>query len=151
MVAECPPGRGTFIRPIGMATARYKFRLGDYQAVTLRCDASCDGLRCRVRGRLGRVQWATELRVTERQIAAFLKSVEGVVANLTGAAELNVSGDGRLRIRVSVDLYGAIQTEYDVTGWGGGLRRSQWHASGSYLCWPQHYLKKFPSGEPAAG
>ena len=134
-----------------MATARYKFRLGDYQAITLRCDSRGDGLRCRVRGRLGRVQWATELLVGEAQIVAFLKALDRLLTKMTGVAELAVTSGNSLALRVSVDTYGAIQTEYEVTGWSGGLRRAQWRASGSYVCWPQHYFKMLPSGQPAAG
>jgi len=132
-----------------VATARYKFRLGDYQAITLRCDSRIDGLlRCRARGRLGRVQWATELRVTDEQIASFVDALEQLLPKMTGVAELNVSGEGAaLMIRVAVDTRGAIQTDYEVTGWTGDLRRSPWRASGSYVCWPQHYFKRLASSQ----
>ena len=134
-----------------MAGTVYKFRLGDYQAITLRCDSSVDGLRCRLRGRLGRVSWATQARVTKSQIEEFRSAVERVVATLTGTAVLDVHSDNRIWIRVSVDPYGAIVTEYDVSGDSGGLRQTGWHAGGAFVCWDRNYFKPFPSRTAAAG
>jgi hypothetical protein len=50
-----------------------------------------------------------------------------------------------------VDARGAIRTEYEAWGWGGGQFGTQWHVSGSYVCWHQHYLKRLERGEAAAG
>src|SRR5688500_13548643 len=106
-----------------MAAAVYKFRLGDHQSITLRCDSYPDGLRCRVRGRLGRVSWATETRVVASEIEAFRSAVEAVVATLAGGAVLDVRSDNRIWIRVSIDAYGAVLTEYEVSGDSDGLKR----------------------------
>ena len=128
-----------------MAAAVYKFRLGDYQAITLRCDRYFDGLRCRLRGRLGRVSWATQARVTASQMEEFKAAVERVVTTLKGTAVLDIQSDNRVWIRVSVDTYGGVLTEYEVSGNSDGLRQRGWHAGGAYVCWDRNYLTQYPS------
>jgi len=134
-----------------MASAVYKFRLGDYQSITLTCDSYFGGFRCRARGRLGRVHWATETQVAMLEIETFKSAVEAVVATLSGTAVLDVHGNNRIWISVSVDNHGRVRTDYEVSGNSGGLSQTGWHAGGAYLCWHHHYFKRFPSRTTAAG
>jgi len=126
---------------------RYKFRLGDYQSITLSCEPLYGTeLRCRARGRIGRVHWATQFYASDDQIKSFLASINLLIGDLRGVAELRVpdgGGFGGLILTVSVEPRGTIATTYEATGPSGGLRRSQWRASGSYVCYHQHYFTSY--------
>ncbi len=85
------------------------------------------------------------------EIEAFATAVEAVVATLVGTAVLDLHGDNRIWISVSVNTYGSVRTDYEVSGNSGGLSRTGWHAGGAYDCWHLHYLKQFPFRSSAAG
>jgi hypothetical protein len=125
-----------------MGAARYKFRLGDAQHIMLRCDPLFDGsLRCRARARLGAMQWSALMNVSNAEIAGFIAAVQRVLATLSGRAELRTTREGAFNLCVSVGSLGAIRTDYEA--WGTGARvGTQWHVSGSYTCWHQHYLTR---------
>ena len=52
--------------------------------------------------------------MTASQMEGFQAAVESVVSTLKGTAILDVQSDNRIWIRVSVDIYGGILTEYII-------------------------------------
>jgi len=80
--------------------------------------------------------------------------MDQLVGDLRGVAELDVltrGGYGGLALNVSVEPRGTIVTKYKATGPSGGLRHSEWQASGSYVCYHQHFFTLFTPRTPVAG
>ncbi len=137
-----------------MAAPRYRFRLGDPQSIALRFDPIYNTeLRCRARGRVGAVHWATQAFASDAQVQAFMQSLDGLVGQLRGEADLDVQGSGgsRVALHVTVEPRGTILTEYQVAGVSGGVRRTPWQASGSFVCYHHHYFTRVSRGTPVPG